>query len=596
MTFRLESRQVAAALVCCLMLVLCRPAQADDPPSAVGSIMKLLKSGRVPATRLGPILELVCSRGNEHDLAFVYQQALEPNVWSDDLRLKVLDQLADAASTRKVTPTGDLSGLTKLISPEEESDPKLQLAAIRLAGLWNVTDAAPALKSLALNPQAPADLQQAALDALLGLGGDAATAAIDALVAADQPFANRARGVAALASIDLQRAAQLAADALKSAGPQDDPAPVVDALLDRKGGADALAAAIENTPPTGDVAKLALRHMYSVGRSDDALVKILGNLSGMNANPEPPTKEEVAALVQEVNEKGDAARGERVFRRADLSCTKCHAVSKAGGQIGPDLSAVGASSPVDYLVTSVLDPDQAIKEAYTTKIVLTEDGEVFQGLVVDRTDERLVLKDANGKTSTIPVADIEDEVEGKSLMPKGLVKFMTHQELLDVIKFLSMLGKPGTEYAIRSTPRMQRWRVLSPVPESLQSDSANVTVFEDEVLYSTNWLPAYALVNGTLPLDELVAQVKSDVLYVQGEVDVTSAGPIGIRVDSAEGVSLWVDDRDYGSVAEVTHEFPAGRHKITLRIDTRQRAEPGVKLELFRESGSDAEFTVVDGQ
>lgn len=153
--------------------------------------MKLLKSGRVPATRLGPILELVCSRGNEHDLAFVYQQALEPDVWSDDLRLKVLDQLADAASTRKVTPTGDLSGLTKLISPEEESDPKLQLAAIRLAGLWNVTDAAPALKSLALNPQAPADLQQAALDALLGLGGDAATAAIDALVAADQPFANR---------------------------------------------------------------------------------------------------------------------------------------------------------------------------------------------------------------------------------------------------------------------------------------------------------------------------------------------------------------------------------------------------------------------
>ncbi|MFG0334072.1 MAG: hypothetical protein ACF8TS_11975, partial [Maioricimonas sp. JB049] len=575
MMFRIDSRRAVAALAFGLALLLCSPSRADDPPSAVGSIMKLLKSGRVPATRLGPILELVCSRGNEHDLEFVYQQALEPDVWSAELRLKVLEQLADAAKTRKVIPAGDLSGLTKLIAPGGETDPQLQLAATRLAGLWSVTDAAPALKSLGLNTEAPAELQQAALDALLGLGDDAATETIDALVAEDQPFANRARGVAALASINRDRAARLAADVLRSAGPQDDPAPVIDALLDRKGGADALAAAIESTPPTGDVAKLALRHMYSVGRSDDALVKVLGNLSGMNANPEPPTKEEVAALVREVARKGDAARGERVFRRADLSCVKCHAVSKAGGQIGPDLSAVGASSPVDYLVTSVLDPDQAIKEAYTTKIVLTEAGEVFQGLVVDRTDERLVLKDANGKVSTIPVADIEDEVEGKSLMPKGLVKFMTHQELLDVIKFLSMLGKPGTEYAIRSTPRMQRWRVLSPVPESLQSESANITVFEDEVLYSTNWQPAYAFVNGTLPLDELVEQVNSDVLYVQGEVDVTSAGPIGIRVDSAAGIALWVNDQDYGNVVDVEHEFPDGRHRITLRIDTRQRTEPG---------------------
>ena len=64
----------------------------------------------------------------------------------------------------------------------------------------------------------------------------------------------------------------------------------------------------------------------------------------------------MAQLIREVAD-GDAARGEDVFRRADLSCLKCHAVSQAGGQIGPDLSALGSTSPVDYIINSIYDPD-----------------------------------------------------------------------------------------------------------------------------------------------------------------------------------------------------------------------------------------------
>ena len=36
-------------------------------------------------------------------------------------------------------------------------------------------------------------------------------------------------------------------------------------------------------------------------------------------------------------------------------------------------------------------------------------------------------------------------------MPKGLVNFMTRAEFVDLVRFLSELGKPGP-YAIRSTP------------------------------------------------------------------------------------------------------------------------------------------------
>jgi putative heme-binding domain-containing protein len=566
-------------------------ARADDPPSAVGSVMRLLQSGRVPPQRLGPILELVCSKGNEQDLAFVYGQVLSPDVYTSELRLQVLRQLADAARTRKVAPAGDLTGITDLIAAD---DPALQRAAVTLAGLWKVAGAAAALRAIAARVETDPALRAAALDALVALGAEAARPTIDALAAQGQPFALRALAAGALVRFDVEVAARVAADILNSAGERDDPASLIDAFLGRKGASDMLAAAIETHPPSGDIAKLALRHMYSVGRSDAALSNALGKLAGITTDPQPPSKEEVAALNAEVAEKGDPARGEDVFRRADLSCVKCHAVSQAGGQIGPDLSALGSSSPVDYIVNSIFDPDAQIKEAFHTKVVLTSDGEVVHGLIADRTADRLVLKDANGQLKSIPLADIDDEVEGKSLMPKGLVKFMTHAELVDLVKFLSMLGKPG-DYAVRSTPRMQRWRVLRNVPADLRADVPNRLNFEDRVLNASDWAPAYARVNGTLPLEEVVKLAGSEVLYVQGEVDVTEAGPVGIRVDAPPGTHAWVDAESFETRGEFTTELSAGRHRITLRVPVTSESARDVKLELSRLPGSRTEFVTVDG-
>ncbi len=147
--------------------------------------------------------------------------------------------------------------------------------------------------------------------------------------------------------------------------------------------------------------------------------------------------------------KGDAARGELVFRRPELSCTRCHGLNRGGGQIGPDLSAVGGSSPVDYIVNSILNPNLAVKEQYVTKIYVLSSGRILTGVVIDSDDNRVLVRDAQGNTLTIPQADIEDEAEGKSLMPQGLTKFLTHEETLDLIKFVSELGKAGP-YGIRA--------------------------------------------------------------------------------------------------------------------------------------------------
>jgi len=567
-------------------------ALGEDPPSAVGAVMKLLRSGRVPESRLPAIVDIVGTRGNEHDLEFLLSKAVDPE-WSEPLRETAFRLLTEAAATRKVVPAGDLSAVARVISTSQERP--IRLAAIRFARAARVKAAAGALAELVESGQTPADLRSAALEAYVAVAGAEARPVIAKVLASDAPLGVRTPALAAMAELDPEAAAKSAVELLAKIGPNDDVGPIVDAFLARKNGSRAFAVAVTASPPKADVAKLALRHIYAVGRSDEELVSALGKAAGINDDPAPVTPELVAGLVRDVESSGDAARGEEVFRRSDLSCMKCHAVSAGGGQVGPDLSAVGSISPLDFLATSVLNPDQAIKEAYITRVVATADGRVLQGIVVDRSAEKLVLKDATGAVHTIAMSDIDEEVEGKSLMPKGLVKFMTRQELVDLIKFLSQLGRPG-DYAIRKTPRFQRYRVLASLPAGIGEGVPNDEQFEAEIGRSTAWVPFYARVAGGLPLNEARKAAGGPVVYVLAEFDVRTSGELAFEMTGAgPAPTVWLDDDSLDDPSKPFTVEP-GRHRVTLRIDTRQwPASETPVLSLVRPEGSKVEFQVVDG-
>lgn len=63
--------------------------------------------------------------------------------------------------------------------------------------------------------------------------------------------------------------------------------------------------------------------------------------------------EELVMALADAKLNADAHRGEAIFRRQELQCSKCHAIAGAGGRVGPDLISVGASAQVDYLVESL---------------------------------------------------------------------------------------------------------------------------------------------------------------------------------------------------------------------------------------------------
>lgn len=574
---------LAAAAVC----------GAEEPPSAVGPLLKLYRSGRLPAERQPTVVEMICSRGNEHDLRVVFDKLMERDGMSPELRLKAMAGLTEAATSRKVIPAGNLQALAAFV---EGDDPVLQLAAVRLAAACRLAAVAPTLQKIAADHRADQELQRAAIAGLISIGGEANREILLRLSDSAPTIAIRMQAAAGLVGVDPELAARQAAKTLLAASSLDDPGPLMDAFFRRKEGPDQLAGALRKQPLAVDVAKRALRYMYSVGRSDAALSDVLSAAAGVAADAPPPTPEQVAQMVNAVEKHGNAQRGEQIFRRGDLSCMRCHSVSRAGGQVGPDLSAVGGSSPLDYVANSILNPNLAVKEQFVTRVFETSDGLLLSGVLIDRDENRIRLRDSQGKLLVIPTADVEAEAEGPTMMPSGLTKFLTSDELLDLIKFVSELGKPG-EYAVQTVPTMQRWRVMTNPPSELTESVPHLDHIRQFVLGSPEeaWTPAYAKVAGKLPLAELRHGDAPTVLILRGEIQVNEAGPIAVKIESSEPAQTWVDAQPFLSEREFEVTLQPGRHAVLLRVETSSQPNPEIRVQFTRPEGSAVQFEVVGG-
>jgi hypothetical protein len=176
---------------------------------------------------------------------------------------------------------------------------------------------------------------------------------------------------------------------------------------------------------------------------------------------------------------------------------------------------------------------------------------------------------------------------------------MTHAEFVDLVRFLSELGKPGP-YAIRTTPTIQRWRVLKPDSSGLPEGIPDAGTLPDEVLHAApeRWGTVYAKVSGALPLDEAAAvSGRGKVIYAQGEIDVTAAGTIRISPRFPDAIRFWVDELASPlGTREFTTNVTPGRHAITTRVDIGERREGELRIEVEKAAGSTAEFTVIGGK
>ena len=93
---------------------------------------------------------------------------------------------------------------------------------------------------------------------------------------------------------------------------------------------------------------------------------------------------------------GNAERGRKLFSADALGCAKCHAVlanQKGGG--APSLAGAARRFTVGHLVESILVPSKQVAPIFGTTSIVTDEGRTLAGLVVEESDERVVLLLAN---------------------------------------------------------------------------------------------------------------------------------------------------------------------------------------------------------
>lgn len=134
---------------------------------------------------------------------------------------------------------------------------------------------------------------------------------------------------------------------------------------------------------------------------------------------------------------GDANRGrELFFSRGQLSCVRCHIIGETGGEVGPNLSKIGAEKSREYLLEALVAPSKTIAKGYESVQLITDDGRVMAGVLKAENDSVLQIMTPEGQTVSIPKSSIEERAAGKSAMPEDLTKNLTPLELRDLIEFL----------------------------------------------------------------------------------------------------------------------------------------------------------------
>ncbi|HEY1067386.1 MAG TPA: c-type cytochrome [Pirellulales bacterium] len=136
-------------------------------------------------------------------------------------------------------------------------------------------------------------------------------------------------------------------------------------------------------------------------------------------------------------EGGDPQKGRSLFE--SKACVSCHVVSGVGGRVGPELTTIASRATPEEIVRSIVRPSATIAKGYQSLSVVTIDGLTVSGVVKRSDASGVELMQANGQSITVPRDEVEEELEGQSLMPATFTESLSLSELRDVVAYLSTL-------------------------------------------------------------------------------------------------------------------------------------------------------------
>ena len=456
-----------------------------------------------------------------------------------------------AAAGRGVVPTTDTTALAALIAnPSSE----VRKSALRLVGRWKRTELVDQLRTAANDPSLRAD----AIAGIQALGGAVAIRELGLLLDGSSDATTRREAVAALARIDVA-AALARAWPLLAASDENESAALWRGLLPAAGlidriVKDGLPAQLPRPALAGGLT--AARELGNRGRT--LVMRFNSTIAELDkAKPPVPAgaaPKDIAEWVALAKASGDAAAGEKLYFSAALSCVQCHAIGGVGGKLGPDLTTIGASAPLDYVVESVIVPAAKIKEGYHAVGYHLKDGSMVVGIPFQE-DERSWHIRMPGAEQVIPKGDVVSRETLGTLMPVGLVDALPVAERANLYAFLSMLGRPGPWDA--SDGRVVRvWRLYADRAQAvagaaLETRPAVYTLVDGRAL-SGHWRTPLSALPGT------------GEVYAVARFSTANSGKLDLQAEGAP--AIWVDGTAWQSGAPPP-ALPTGDHVLVVAID-----------------------------
>ena len=495
------------------------------------SIFTSLDNGTLTPTERQDAISVISQVGSANDLSRLFRLAPKEPV--------ILDQLVTAAQIRKLQPT---EGKEQLLPFLDSKKPTVFASAAKLAGLWKF---APARNKLVTAfTQSPAKRQAAAEG--LRLFGDEETIKFFLKLSKESPDeATRVIAVKELAKIAPDRAAASAVTLLQQDKAGKDEHRLFTSFLQSARASTSLAKALEGKTLPTKIATLGLQRAGTSGRPPKDLMAALQLSGKLKPMSQQPSSADMARLIERVRTEGDPRRGETIYRRADLQCIACHAIGGVGSPIGPDLVSIGASAPVDYLITSLLNPNDKIKEGYHTTLVSEKNGNAHTGGLVSESDTEVVLRDYAGQMNRIARSDIKNiTISPVSMMPPGLTTGLREDQFIDLVRFLSELGKDG-DFKVSAKPIIRDYLVLQPHPRTVDGMGHYGTAVFAEKFEGYQWQTYGSKVSGELLPSELPkVRGRGRNTWGVARFGITQKGKVKLKINDTTLLDLFAGKKE----------------------------------------------------
>ncbi len=201
---------------------------------------------------------------------------------------------------------------------------------------------------------------------------------------------------------------------------------------------------------------LRLRSLWRIGASLLAFA-LLGSAGLAQTLDQDLRGASAADLAAQAKAEGDAVRGAVLFFQRQMACSTCHAFGKpTPNALGPDLAALGKTVTDESLVESVLLPSKVIRKGFETVTVVTAAGKSLSALLVERTADKVVVRDLSrgGELTSFATADVEEvKFNAVSVMPAEQVNQLnSRQQFLDLIRYLMEIRDGGADRARQLQP------------------------------------------------------------------------------------------------------------------------------------------------